>query len=263
MSQTSDNQPASPSVLYRVVRTTFVTILVLFLLMFLLAGMGSGFVELIFNAVFGWVMFLQRTLPQISLNWSLIGLAAMACLGILGLTHWFLGWVTKAKNGDFSWPVKWTISAVIGLALLFLVGMSIGGIAHQIGWMTTSAEPLFERKSKRFYDMINMKQVALAIRIASEDEKGNLDNVRKALWTSPNVYFNQNKTAPSFPQTYHVLIITKPDGTIEGAIIFPRSIASQKIAGALLASNENDWDYTAADKLGFLLEKYKGRLKSL
>lgn len=261
--QPVQNAPPQRSIVYRVLRTALVTILVLFLPMFMLVGIGSGAVELIFTVAFGWWMFLERTVPEIVWNWSLVGMAVVSSLFIMALSHWFLRWLSKEQIALSQWPIKWTICGLVAVSLVFLVGMSVGGIAHQVGWMAASEEPLFQRKYRRIYDVSNMKQLELALRMASEDERGNLDKIRQALWKNPNNFFGQSRTFPPFLQAYHVLIVTSPDGLFDGAIIFPRNGASLKQVGASVSIGENDLNFIPAAKLNEVLEKYKNRLQAL
>lgn len=262
--QAPGETPPKKRIIFRLVRAAGLTLLILFLLMFLLGalGVGSGQVELGFTLAFGWVYFLKRTLAQIVWNWSLVGMAGVSAILVLFLAHWFFGWLTKIRSASFRWPVRWTVSGLVGIGLLFLVGMAIGGIVHQVGWMAASDQPLFELKGRRFYEFNNMRQLELAVYMASEDAQGNLEKMRQVFWKTPNEYFNQSKDFASFMQAYHVLIVTKADGTIEGSIIFPRNIASQKTTGGLLRIGNQDRDSIPAAKLGDVLEKYKGRLQA-
>ncbi len=40
--------------------------------------------------LFGWWSFIVRNAPQITLNWDLLGMAAVCVGGVLGLSHWLL-----------------------------------------------------------------------------------------------------------------------------------------------------------------------------
>lgn len=264
MSQEPVSNPSpQPSILYRVIRTVVVTVLVLFALLFLLAGAGSGVIELIFTAAFGWVMFLKRTLPQISLNWSLIAMSAISIFGILGLTHWFLSWLTKARRTDFRWPFNWTVCVLVGVALIFLVGMSIGGIAHQAGWIAASDEPLFTSKGRRFFDYNNMRQLDLAFRIIEGDTSEDLNEIRRELWKSPSEYLPQSKSFPPIIQSYHLLVVINNKGQINGVIIFPRDAKVFGKSGGFYSIGEKQWEFFPAKNLNSLLQMYKGQLRAI
>lgn len=260
---TASDKPPKKHILYRVARAAAVTFLVLFVLLFLLAGLGTGGVELVFTVAFGWLTFLYRTLGQIVWNWSLVGMAFVSALSVLGLTHWFCGWLTKARGTAFKWPVKWTVSGLIGISLLFLVGMSIGGIVHQAGWIAASNEPLFAAKGGRFVDYHNMRQLDLAFRIAEGDANNDLNEIRRELWKSPSDYLPQSKSFPPLLQAYHLLVVVKTNGQINGAIIFPRDAKVFSKSGGFYSIGEKQWESFPVEKLNSLLQMYKGQLRAI
>ena len=118
----------------------------------------------------GWFSFLQRTVPRLTWNWDLIGLAILSAAIILFIGHKLLSGLSKniaaARGTQWRWPWKWTWSSLVALLLLFLVGMAVGGTAHQIGWLISSPEPLFERQPFLFDYVNTMKQIDLSLRSA-------------------------------------------------------------------------------------------------
>ena len=261
MSEESKNHtPTVGRTVFRLLKVAVVTILLLFLFLFLVAGVGSGGIEAFIAITFGWLQFLKRTIPQISWNWDLIAMGILASLFILALAHWLLKWATSgvfASQGQGRrWPWRWTWCGLVAVALLFLVGMSVGGAAHQIGWMAASKEPLFERKGRRFYEYNNMRQLELAFRMALGDENGSLNKTRQALWKTPNDYFGQLK----WMQTYHLLVVTKNDGTLGGLIVFPRDASVFKEVGLYCSVEGQERVNLPIAQLSGLLQKYQGYL---
>ena len=108
---------------------------------------------------FGWLAFLKRILPQITMNWDLIGMAIICLAGFLGGSHWFLRWLYGARRNAKSeatvdgdgpveeassspeWKLVWTASINGLLWLCFFIGMSFLGVVHQVGWVAASDEP--------------------------------------------------------------------------------------------------------------------------
>src|SRR5580765_7346559 len=118
----------------------FLAIPLFFLMM--MAGIGTGLVDLGVTLLFGWIRFLSDTWPRISWNAGAIWTTCL-CVGlVLLLGHWFLVWlcrsVASTRGKPFSWPWKWTWCGLVGIALCFLVGMAIAGAVHQLGWIAES-----------------------------------------------------------------------------------------------------------------------------
>src|SRR6185369_14493171 len=95
-------------------------------------------------------MFLHDTWPRISWDSGAI-LTATFCVGLVAvLGHSFLEWLCRgiaaARGKTFLWPWKWTACGLVGIGLSFLVGMTIAGAAHQIGWIAESEETPFQDK---------------------------------------------------------------------------------------------------------------------
>lgn len=183
----------------------------------------------------GWFSFLQRTVPRLTWNWDLIGLAILSAAIVLFIGHKLLSGLSKniaaARGTQWRWPWKWTWSSLVALLLLFLVGMAVGGTAHQIGWITSSPEPLFEKRSFKAVDINNMNQIQLAFRIAIEDESGDLGKVRASLWDPKSNYLPSRDKALSMLQKYAVLVVVEK-GQSPGVIIFPRDpILRNRIGG--------------------------------
>ena len=119
------------SVLRFVVRLVIGLILLLVAFFFLLLLVGSsGPFTLIITLAFGWLEFLSRTLPKISLNADLIGMAVVCISLILLLAHRFMVWISasvaESRKVSWIWPWKWTWCGLGAVLLLFLVGIGHG-----------------------------------------------------------------------------------------------------------------------------------------
>lgn len=263
----NSNPPETSRIFRRLGKILLFIFLILFLFLFLAAGVGTGEIEAFIALAFGWLQFLKRTIPQISWSWDLAGMAILSSAIILVLAHQFFGWITdniaKSRGQNYKWLWKWTWCGLVTIALLFLVGMSLGGAAHQIGWIAGSKEPWLERKGKWFTEYNNMRQLELAFRMAIQDENDNLEKGRKALWKSPNEYFNQSQSLPPLMQAYHLLVVTKDDGAVDGVIIFPRNTEALKAAGAYCSIGEKEYGPIPAKDLDALLQKYRKHLTAL
>ena len=97
---------------------------------------------------FGWFDFLHRIAPQVQVNWSGVatGLVLLALLVVL--LHFFARWCCSAAAGSSSpprrWRLRWTLSMVLGLLVMFVVGYATIGLARHVGWLCSSRAPVFE-----------------------------------------------------------------------------------------------------------------------
>ena len=122
-------------------------------------------VEIPLVLVFGWILFLWKTLPRIQPDWSAIGLALITlALLIAGIHRTGRRWAngrTKTGGVDFDsvgegerspivWKQRWTASVVIALLLIFTAGISVVGVVHQAVWMMTGEERMIDNDSFEF-----------------------------------------------------------------------------------------------------------------
>jgi hypothetical protein len=120
-------------------------------LLFCLFPLGFGdLVKLAVYALFGWVLFLGRVLPQLTVSPN--GLATgMVCFAVLSAgLHVFLRWqfahmqrakLATASTAPHRWRWRWTMGIILLVVLLFVSGLAATGVTHQAVWFLTSAEP--------------------------------------------------------------------------------------------------------------------------
>lgn len=227
--------------------------------LFLPILLGSGTFSLLVTLALGWSSFLQRTVPRLTWNWDLIGMALVSISIILFLAHKFLNGLSKsiaAKRGTaWSWPWKWTWSSLVALMLLFLVGMAVGGTAHQNGWIAASPESFLERPADPWQIGVEMG-ILESLGISSGDTEGKMKEVRRDFWKAKDENFPKQDVM-SLLQKYHVLVVVDDQGTIQDTIIFPRdSLLREKFGGRnTLYGGKHNWE-----SISGLLEKHQGHL---
>jgi hypothetical protein len=112
--------------------------------------------DLIGAVAFGWLMYPRRVLPNVRLDPE--GVATMVvCLALFtfGL-HRMLRWLYSEchHQGDAGsesgrrWLLRWTLSLVTLIFLMFVVGIAATGIVHQGGWLVASRRSLIELKPR-------------------------------------------------------------------------------------------------------------------
>lgn len=234
-------------------------LLVLFVLFpFMAAGIGSGQISALGALIFGWMQFLKRTLPEVSWNWDLIGMAALCSVGIIVLGHRLASWITSrmsSKRGlDWRWPWKWTCCGLMAVGLSFLVGMSVGGAAHQIGWLASSQEPWFERKPRYLDDRMQMRELEMEFRIILADTN-TVAAVRQQLRNSDTEGRSPERRKRLSLHSFHMLIVSTNREYVDGIIIFPRAEEIRMRLNGIFINEADRTEISPATLLKFLKER--------
>lgn len=113
------------------------------LLLFSLFLCGNGLVfpfHALFLLAFGWIPFLVRTLPEITVR----PLALVEVTATVGLLLWgghrFGAWLC-AGSGRGAWTVRATIATLAGVVMMFAASVASAGVIHQVAWMMSDPEP--------------------------------------------------------------------------------------------------------------------------
>jgi hypothetical protein len=92
-----------------------------------------------FTLVFGWIAFLQRTLPRITMDWISVSFSCAAFVLLAGGGHLIGRSFVRSSCGV--WKLRWSIVFTALVAMMFAAGVASVGAIHQVGWMATSPEP--------------------------------------------------------------------------------------------------------------------------
>lgn len=161
-------------------------------LVIVLVGLGvlvvSQFVPLPFQLAFaflgGWLVFLRDTLPRMTVDRTQLVIAGIALASfVCGLQLLLRRTVPPRFVGGRPWPWRAT-AAVTGLVLaMFVAGTGLVGIAHQIGWLVTSPEPLLERDTwrEKFLESIEQRRRAAEAEEAGAEEASDRDSAAATL----------------------------------------------------------------------------------
>jgi hypothetical protein len=140
---------------------------------FLLVWQGVLVLEVIGGLTLGWLGYLARVLPQVMIAWDGVATAvvclALFTLGLHRLLRWLHGGIRRAAGWTVrSWSLRWTISLVVLVVVMFMVGMAAAGIVHQAGWLIASRRSFLEQRTSliRFrghsFDS-NLKQIGFGV----------------------------------------------------------------------------------------------------
>jgi hypothetical protein len=118
-------------------------LLVLGLLPLSFLMMVSGWfwvLEVPYQLVVGWALYLQRVLPRINPDAGSV-VSGGACVAVVAFgSHLFLRWL--ASTVSRTWPLKRTLRLLLLLVMMFVVGLAFTGLVQQTGWLIRAPEPL-------------------------------------------------------------------------------------------------------------------------
>ena len=147
----------------------FRSIIAIALFVSLLMGLSNGWYQVVFELVWGWIAFLTRTLPSVSIRWDgvLIFLVGSLIFGVL--LHFTLSWMMQAmlteqdKPASSRWRLKWTVLIVLTIELAFVAGTAMIGVTHQTAWLMQSEEPAFGIRYSGYYGKVqnDLRMIAL------------------------------------------------------------------------------------------------------
>jgi hypothetical protein len=100
--------------------------------------------------LFGWLYFLIRNLPRMSVNpAAVISGAIFVALFVAAVQRGGVSYcrAASAKSGsDRRWCFRWTLMVLAVVVLMFLVGLATIGLARHLGWLLSSKQPIYEEK---------------------------------------------------------------------------------------------------------------------
>ena len=139
-----------------------------------LAEVATGFAPL--ALAFGWIPFLFRVLPRITVDWGSVAVGGVAVVLFCGGIHWIGRAWRRQREGEAPvgrrWKVRWSLAFTLFALVLFAAGTSLVGIVHQVGWLATGREPVMVPGLKgysswdavnRMSQVNNLKQIAIGM----------------------------------------------------------------------------------------------------
>ena len=151
-------------------RTTTILLSILGILV-MICGLGAFWiVELFVFLIGGWVFFLVRTIPQVQLNWGEIAVAASALAVFTYMMHHGLRWWAQGsreneQSSGSNWPVRYSLTVVALIVLMFVAGTSMIGLAHQMSWLAAIDDKIlqsdFKEAARRNHSLSNIRQMGL------------------------------------------------------------------------------------------------------
>jgi hypothetical protein len=118
------------------------------------------------------MFFLARAVPQMTVNWSAIGMSVVALtLFVVGVDRCGRWFCREGRYGNFgetrNWRLRWTAYIAASIVVLFAAGIGLVGISHQVGWLVTSNQSFVRgsgdfEAAQRSSTRNRLKQIGLA-----------------------------------------------------------------------------------------------------
>lgn len=172
----------------------------------------------------GWIQFLRRVLPAITLNPAGIAMFAV-CSGLIVFTTqrfcaWMYGAFRTRRPVDSPWPAvwpwRWSLGIYCGLWLLFLTAMSVTGVAHQVGWLWRSETPVIAAR-QRGYGRWHLETPAT--RLLEYGQKNGWSTGDFRWLTGDGSNFFPGRGAGTVPERWHVVLVEKEPGKVAAAFL--------------------------------------------
>ncbi|NJM54651.1 MAG: hypothetical protein HC841_00855 [Verrucomicrobiae bacterium] len=239
-------------------------ILLAFILMFAFLVLAfGGLAEAPIALTFGWLSFIGRTFPRIVWNWDLLGMAGLCLVGIAVGFQWFANWLLRQKSSQGAsriWSWRWTVCGIAIGGLLLLSGMAVGGAAHQIGWMSSSDEPVTRPLLRYYADEIRVAGSVLA-QVLRKSEPPSMAALRETLnaeeWIPDSVRKRNDQR-----YAIQAFAVMDADGEIEAVLLRARDPGVQTVTDVYLIGINGTESFRSTE-WDALFETHKARLVSL
>lgn len=135
----------------------------------------------LYHLLAGWVLYLQRTLPEVQPKSAGIITFLVAMFALLCLLHSFCRWLSRSRSDSAAqptWRWPWTIKCLALVLLAFAAGICAVGMVHQVGWLASSKELIVKETYTKFREAANemlsssnLRQCVLAMHNYHSDYK--------------------------------------------------------------------------------------------
>jgi hypothetical protein len=207
----------------RLLRAALWTIAAFLFLVMISPYVFAGGLRVIWIAFFGWIEFLKRVVPEVSVNWSGVGMVALCSVLIVGGLHWLCRWFHRHRSAKReetrSWRLGWSLALYFFLWLLFLAAIGITGFTHQVGWLVTSKEPWRAPRKILGVAHYDLQQAAMLFSTAAKEEGWHLARTQQRFFSDE--WFVQPRNSKLIERVQAVMM---PDakGNISQAALFFR-----------------------------------------
>lgn len=184
----------------------------------------------------GWLNFLRRTVPEVTVNWSGIGMVILCSALILLCLHSLLSALTQK-----SFRVRWSASIFASLWLLFGLIIAVTGLSRTIQFLQN--EKWYEPRS----GYGDLRMASMHARMALSDSEGNLRILKQLLLDSSGWR--------PFWEEFEFLVCSLEPSKSPCVIVIPRKPKVRESIGFSIVTNSDSEDSIPIAKLQERLAK--------
>jgi hypothetical protein len=110
------------------------------------------------SLLMGWLSFALSVLPQVEVRPGGVAVFVISFGFAVGCSHFLIRWLVSEINpkrrpdAQIRWRLRSSVSLVLLCMMIFVVGIGMAGVTHQVGWLITSPEPMFVSKTQTIQD---------------------------------------------------------------------------------------------------------------
>jgi len=220
--------------------TIFVLLLFAGVLLPTLAGSRES-VAVIRSLPLGWLSFLSRTVPEVTIDWAGVGMVVICSAVILACLHSLLNALTQKR-----FQFRWSMSIFASVWLLFCLIIAVTGLSRTIALL--KSEKWFQARS----GYADLRMASLHASMALSEAGTDLNYLRRLLMDS-------ERWRP-FWEEFEFLVCSPEPGKAPWIIVIPRDVRTRERVGFSLVTDMGSED---SIPIGKLQEKLAGLRKTL
>lgn len=190
--------------------TLFVLFFFLFVAPFLLYPPGPPLALILYLPSGRW-FFLQRNLPQVAVNWSLILTGMLCSLFIIILGNWFMARIVEG------WKIRWTLCAYAAVWVLFAIAFGASGLYRHTSWLLSDDRPWYVRRNWYRYDELYVEN---CVRIIIDGNDGDYEKCRREFLGGALSTYGGGQSYEDF----EVMVYGKTTNKITAWLVIPRGV---------------------------------------
>jgi hypothetical protein len=90
----------------------------------------------------GWIQYLARVLPRMTVDRGTVVVGTVAFVLFAAGVHW-IGRSWRPRTAAAPWRLRWSMTCVALVVLMFTAGLAVIAIVHQVAWTASAREPLW------------------------------------------------------------------------------------------------------------------------
>jgi len=186
----------------------------------------------------GWLRFLSRTLPEVTVNWAGISMVVLCSAAILACLHFLLSALTQKR-----FRFRWCVSIFASLWLLFCLIMAVAGLSRTMPLLTN--EQWYQKRSG-YGDLRNASMHAT---MALHESGSDLKYLRRLL-------FNSSRWSPLWEE-FEFLVCSPAQGKPPCIIVVPKEAKARARVGFSIVTEEGSEDSIPIAELHEKLSKLR------